>query len=244
MEGGLGYTLLTHVRKGIRMADETPKVDEKELEKKAKADPKSKNYNNPNSRKNLRQYQNKDDAFVIPEVVDDDGDDGTNQAEEIVRGRKLSPEMVKKLIPERGVFTAEEKRRFTGIVVQYLSDFKNEEPTASDADDIFEIAKADILEMRILKATKNDPAAMIHSTQAQEKIYKRKQTAKENLASRRIDRKGDRSSRDVSIVDLVVNYDSEQKLLEKRRIEQLLHENEETEEKLMGVIREDNFWCK
>jgi len=241
MEGGLGYTLLTHVLKGIRMADETPKIDEKELEEKAKADPKSKNYNNPNSRKNLRQYQNKDDDFVIPEVVDDDGDDGTNQAQEIVRGRKLSPEMVKKLIPERGVFTAEEKRRFTGIVVQYLSDFKNEEPTASDADDIFEIAKADILEMRILKATKNDPAAMIHSTQAQEKIYKRKQTAKENLASRRIDRKGDRSSRDVSIVDLVVNYDGEQKLLEKRRIEQLLHENEETEEKLMGVIREDNF---
>jgi hypothetical protein len=82
---------------------------------------------------------------------------------------------------------------------------------------------------------------MIHSTQAQEKIYKRKQTAKENLASRRIDRKGDRSSRDVSIVDLVVNYDNERKQVEKRRIERLLQENKETEEKLLGVIKEDNF---
>jgi len=104
------------------MTDETnsPKVDEKELEEKAKANPKSKNYNNPNSRKNLRQYRKKEEEFIIPEVVEDDGDDGTAQAQEIVRGRKLSPEMVKKLIPEREVFTASEKRRFTGIVVQFL----------------------------------------------------------------------------------------------------------------------------
>ena len=71
MEGGLGYTFpYSCVLKGIRMADETeaPKVNEKELDAKAKADPKSKNYNNPNSRKNLRQYQKKEDQFVVPEV--------------------------------------------------------------------------------------------------------------------------------------------------------------------------------
>jgi hypothetical protein len=218
-------------------------VDEQELEAKAKADPKSKNYNNPNSRKNLRQYQKKEDQFVIPEIVPDDGngDDGTLQAQEIVRGRKLSPEMVKKLIPERGVFTTEEKRRFTGIVVQYLTDFKNEEPTASDADDIFEIAKADILEGRILKATKNDPAALIHSNQALEKIYKRKQSAKENLAARRTDRKDDRHARELTIVDLVVNYDNEQRQIERERVEQLLEEHKETSEKLTKVIKEDTF---
>jgi hypothetical protein len=225
-------------------APKPPKtIDEQELKEKAKADPKSKNYNNPNSRKNLRQYQKKEDQFVIPEIVPDDehGDDGTLQAQEIVRGRKLSPEMVKKLIPERGVFTTEEKRRFTGIVVQYLTDFKNEEPTASDADDIFEIAKADILEGRILKATKNDPAAMIHSNQALEKIYKRKQSAKENLAARRTDRKDDRHARELTIVDLVVNYDNEQKQLERERVEKLLEEHKETSEKLTKVIKEDTF---
>jgi len=225
-------------------APKPPKtIDEQELKEKAKADPKSKNYNNPNSRKNLRQYQKKEDQFVIPEIVPDDGqgDDGTLQAQEIVRGRKLSPEMVKKLIPERGVFTTEEKRRFTGIVVQYLTDFKNEEPTASDADDIFEIAKADILEGRILKATKNDPAALIHSNQALEKIYKRKQSAKENLAARRTDRKDDRHARELTIVDLVVNYDNEQRQLERERVEQLLEEHKETSEKLTKVIKEDTF---
>ena len=225
-------------------APKPPKtIDEQELKENAKADPKSKNYNNPNSRKNLRQYQKKEDQFVIPEIVPDDGqgDDGTLQAQEIVRGRKLSPEMVKKLIPERGVFTTEEKRRFTGIVVQYLTDFKNEEPTASDADDIFEIAKADILEGRILKATKNDPAALIHSNQALEKIYKSKQSAKENLAARRTDRKDDRHARELTIVDLVVNYDNEQRQLERERVEQLLEEHKETSEKLTKVIKEDTF---
>jgi hypothetical protein len=95
--------------------------------------------------------------------------------------------------------------------------------------------------MRILKVTKNDPAAMIASNQALEKIYKRKQTAKENLASRRVDRKDDRHAREITIVDLVVNYDNEQKQLEKQRVERLLEQNKETDEKLKKVIREDNF---
>jgi hypothetical protein len=216
-------------------------IDKEKLEEQVEADPKSKGWNNPNSRKNLRQYRKKEDELVVPEVVDAGGDDGTAQAEEIVRGRKLSPDMVKKLIPERGVFTAEEKRRFTGIVLQYLSDFKNEEPTASDADDIFEIAKSDILEMRILKVTKNDPAAMIASNQALEKIYKRKQTAKESLSARRTDRKDDRHAREISIVDLVVYYDKQQRQGEKERIEKLLEQNRGTSEKLEKVIREDTF---
>lgn len=226
------------------MTDKPVPVDEKDLQDQLKANPKSKGWNNPNSRKNLIQHRKKEDEFVIPEVFaddGDDGDDGTLQAQEIVRGRKLSPEMVKKLIPDRSIFTASERRRFTGIVVQYLSDFKNEEPTASDADDIFDIAKADIQEMRILKATKDDPAALIHSNQALEKTYKRKQSAKENLASRRTDRKDDRHSRETSIVDLVVNYDNEQRQLDKLRVERLLEENKKTNEKLKKVIREDTF---
>jgi hypothetical protein len=223
-------------------ADKILQIDEGILQEKAQKNPKSKGWNNANSRKNLRQYRKPENDPILPEiVVDEDGDDGTIQAQEIVRGRKLSPEMVKKLIPQRDVFTPGEKKRFTGIVVQYLADFKNEEPTATDADDIFEIAKSDILEMRILKATKSDPAAMIASNQALEKIYKRKQTAKENLAARRTDRKGDRASRDITIVDLVVMFDSSQKLREKERVADLLQEEEETAKRLMDVLEGDGY---
>lgn len=218
------------------MADK-PEIDQKELEKKAKDDPGSKRYNNPNSRKNLKQYQEKP---VVPEILDSDGEDDA-QAQEITVGRKLSPDLIKKLMPQRGVFTAAEKKRFTGIVVQFLADFKNEEPTAADVDDIFEIAKSDVMEMRLLQATKNDPQAHIAVSQSLEKIYKRKQSAKENLSSRRVDRKDSRSDLDVTIVDLVVIHDRAEKSAQRAKIAALLDEVDETSEQLKQVLEDDGY---
>ncbi|KKK49999.1 hypothetical protein LCGC14_3129390, partial [marine sediment metagenome] len=73
------------------MADK-PKINEKELNDAAKKDPASKRHNNANSRKNLKQYQ----ETVVPEVLDADREDDA-QAQEITVGRKLSPELIKKL---------------------------------------------------------------------------------------------------------------------------------------------------
>jgi len=213
-----------------------PKVNEKELNDAAAKDPASKRHNNANSRKNLKQYQ----VPVVPEILDSDGEDDA-QAHEITVGRKLSPDLIKKLMPQRGVFTAAEKKRFTGIVVQYLADFKNEEPTAADVDDIFEIAKSDVMEMRLLQATKNDPQAHIAVSQSLEKIYKRKQSAKENLSSRRVDRKDSRSDLDVTIVDLVVIHDRTEKSAQQARIDALLSEVDETSEQLKKVLEDDGY---
>jgi hypothetical protein len=213
-----------------------PEIDSEELDKKAQEDPGSKGYNNPNSRKNLRQYREP----VVPEVLDSDGEDDA-QAQEITAGRKLSPAMIKKLIPQRGVFTPAEKKRFTGIVVQYLTDFKNEEPTAADVDDIFEIAKSDILEMRLLQSTKSDPQGHIAVAQSLEKIYKRKQTAKENLSNRRVDRKDSRASSDVNIVDLIVQHDRLLKSQQQEKVQALLAEEEETAAQLNKVLDDDGY---
>jgi len=227
-----------------------PNIDVDDLERKAKEDPKSKNYNNPNSRKNLRQYRKdvvldtEDEAPVLPEIVTEDQEDeqeNSNQAEEIVRGRKLSPELVKKLIPRRGIFTPAERKRFTGIVVEYLADFKNEEPTASDVDDIFEIAKSDIMEMRLLDASRNNPEALINVNQSLERIYKRKQTAKENLSSRRSDRKDSRAGQDISIVDLVVDYDAKRRRQDEERIKTLLDTETKASKSLREVIDKDGY---
>lgn len=218
-------------------------VDEEELKRLAEEDPKSRKYNNPNSRSNLKQYRKADpDAAVEPEIIlEDDEEQISLQAEEIVRGRKLSPDLVKKLIPKREIFTPIERKRYTGIVTTYLSDFKNEEPTATDIDDIFEIAKSDILEMRILQATKHDDNMLIQSNQFLEKIYKRKQQAKENLANRRTDRKDSRASQAISIIDLVVNYDASKKLADTERVESLLKEEAEAKAKLDQVLEEDGY---
>ena len=216
-----------------------PKVDAKDLAQKVEQDPDTRRYNNENSRSNLKQYQNEDQP-VVPELLDADGEEDA-QAQEITAGRKLSPNLIKKLIPQRGVFTPAEKKRFTGIVIQYLSDFKNEEPTAADVDDIFEIAKSDVMEMRLLQATKNDPQAHIAVSQSLEKIYKRKQTAKENLSNRRVDRKDSRSTLDITIVDLIVKHDRTQQSEQRARIENLLLEEDDASMKLRKVLEDDGY---
>lgn len=217
------------------MEDKVPKPDIEELEKLAQEDPKSKRWNNPNSRKNLLQYQKP----VVPEVLDGDIEDEESDISDIVVGRKLSPDVVRKLMPQRGVLTAAEKKRFIGVVQQFLGDFKTEEPTAADVDDIFEIAESDIMKTRLLQAAKDSPDAIVNINQALERIYKRKQSAKENLSARRSDRKDARASQDINIVDLVVRYDLEQKRRDEERVAALLAEEEQTANKLAEVLEKD-----
>ena len=220
--------------------DAVPEIPVKELEEKVKEDPSSKRWNNPNSRKNLRQYRKEP---VVPEVLLDGDEDSESdvQAEEITRGRKLSPGLVKRLIPKRGVLTLTEKKRYNGIVTTFLADFVNEEPTASDVDDILEIAKCDIMEMRLLEVSKDDPATLVNVSQSLERLYKRKQSAKENLASRRVDRKDARNYQEVSIVDLVVRMDNSQRNRDKERLEKLFLEEELAQKRLSEVLEKDGY---
>jgi hypothetical protein len=211
-------------------------IDPDELKEKAKKDPKSRRYNNKNSRQNLKQYQKP----LVPELVDEESDESEDaHVSSIVVGRKLSPELVKKLMPQRGVMTAAEKKRYVGIVQQYLADFKNEEPTAADIDDIFEIAESDIMKARLLKASRDNPETLVQVQAALEKTYKRKQTAKENLSNRRVDRKDARSSQDINIVDLVTSYDLTQQHEEEQRVKEMLEQEATARQSLEEVIEKE-----
>lgn len=214
-----------------------PKINVDDLKTKVEEDPKSKKWNNPNSRRNLLQYQEP----LVPEIVDGDLEDEESDISQIVVGRKLSPDVIRKLMPQRGVLTAAEKKRYVGVVQQFLADFRTEEPTAADIDDIFEIAESDIMKTRLLSAAKDSPDAIININQALERIYKRKQTAKENLSARRSDRKDARSSQDINIVDLVVRYDLEQKKRDEDRVAALLAEEDTAASQLTGVLEKDGY---
>jgi len=209
----------------------------KKAPKDATTPAKSKKYNSK-SLDNLRQFQETDE-ILIPEILPTTDLDGRGEAEEITRGKKLSPELVMRLIPSKGVFNTVEMKRFVGIVTQYLADFKEEEPTASDVDDIFEIAKSDVLEMRILSATRNDPAALLTASQFLEKNNKRKQVAKENLSARRSDRKDPKAVQGITIVDLVVAYDGEKKRSDQERVDSLMAQEIETVQALLAEIEKD-----
>ena len=222
------------------MTDKTidkPVIDPDELKGKATKDPKSKKWNNPNSRNNLKQYQ----KTIVPEIISDTPEDDEADVADIVIGRKLNPELVRKLLPQRGVLTGAERKRFVGIVQQYLGDFKNEEPTAADIDDIFEIAKSDVMETRLYKVSKDSPDTLVNINPALERIYKRKQQAKDNLATSRSARKDSRTSQDLNIVDLIVRYDLEQKRRDEERVSALLEEEEITENLLLDVLDKDGY---
>jgi len=223
------------------MADkDKPEIDPSALKEQATEDPKSKRWNNPNSRKNLKQYQ---DEPLVPEIIldGDEDDGGEQQAADIVRGRKISPELVRKLIPKRKVFTSTERERFNGIVTTFLSDFKNEEPTASDIDDILEIAKCDIMETRLLEVSRNDPATLVNVSQSIERFYKRKQMAKESLSARRSDRKDARQYQDLNIVDLIVRFDNDQRHRDHARVEEMLREEDKAKVRLNDVLEKDGY---
>ncbi len=219
------------------MPEETkkPEIDKEDLKERAQNDPKSKRYNNPNSRKNLKQYQDS----VVPEVISEEEGNIEDDVSAIVIGRKLNPEIVRKLMPPRGVLTIAERTRYVGIVQQYLGDFRNEEPTAADVDDVFEIAMSGVMEARLYKVSKDSPDALVNINQTLERIYKRKQSAKENLSARRSDRKDARASQDINIVDLTVRYDLVQKKRDEDRVADLLAEEEVAQNQLTEVLEKD-----
>jgi hypothetical protein len=222
----------------IRVNDkEIPEIDVEDLKKKVKEDPKSRRHNNANSRKNLKQYQKP----LVPEVIDEEDVDDDVHVQTIIVGRKINPQLIKRLLPQRGVLTAAEKKRYVGIAEQYLADFKREEPTAADIDDIFDIAECEILKTRLLKESKDSPDILVQVMQSLERIYKRKQSAKENLSARRVDRKDSRGSQEITIVDLVVHNDLEQQRLDEKRVADLLAEEEQAAAQLNEVLEKDGY---
>ena len=220
-------------------------LDEEDLHARAEEDPESKKWNNPNSRKNLKQYQDPEESALVPVVESEDDEEAAEreQAESITVGRKLDAKLVRKMIPKRGTLTLDERKRFTDITTSFLSDFKNEEPTASDIDDIFEIAMCTIQDTRLLKAAKSDEGAgaLISISKASESLNKRKQKAKENLASRRSDRKAAQLGQGINIVDLAARYDNKQRDAEQKRVQELLDSETTMDAKLKQIVREENF---
>ena len=84
-------------------------------------------------------------------------------------------------------------------------------------DDILDLAKNRVLEMRLLKLTKGNVEATQDVATTIEKITKKNDKIKESLSSRRKDRLNPNEFKGFSIVDLVVAYtqDKKEKLNEK-----------------------------
>lgn len=144
--------------------------------------------------------------------------------------------LLKEVLPYEEIFTEEELPMYRDLVDLYMSDFDQDDLTASDIDDIMDLAKNRVLEFRLLKSGKNSTEGdrLIDISAALEKIKKENKTLKENLSTRRRDRINPNEFKGFSIVDLAVAYDTQKK----EKLAEQIRRNKE-EEALILNTRKD-----
>jgi len=150
-------------------------------------------------------------------------------------GRPKNPptakELLKGVIPIDDIFVPEEKIIYEALVDVYLKDFEADDLTASDIDDIMSLAMNRVLEIRLLKTTKDDPDRQLDISNAIEKMRKQNEKIKENLSSRRKDRINPHEHKGFSIVDLAVAFEESKKKNLKEKVSlQMAEEKEALEE--------------
>lgn len=159
-------------------------------------------------------------------------------------GRPKNPpkfkELLQRFIPAADIFKDDEREMYEGLVGVYLRDFDESQLTANDMDDIMSIAMNRVLEIRLLKLSKNDPTVQIDASTAIERLRKQTEKLKDNLAARRKDRIDPRKYGGFSIADLAVAFDNERKDEDFERAVRFKKEEEEvSKSKLLIGNRDD-----
>jgi hypothetical protein len=152
-------------------------------------------------------------------------------------GRPKNPpkfkELLQRFIPASDIFSPDELVVYEGLVGVYLKDFDEAQLTASDFDDIMSIAMNRVLEIRLLKGSRNNTDDLIDTSAAIEKLRKQTEKLKENLASRRKDRIDPKKYVGFSIVDIAVSYDMDKK---KENMDRALRIKKDEEEVLKSKL--------
>ena len=154
------------------------------------------------------------------------------------RGRPSNPptakKMLKGVLPVADIFDDGEVELYNTLVSLYLEDFDTDDLTASDMDDIWDLAKNRVLEFRLLKDSKGKPDRQLDIAAAIERLGKKNEKIKENLSSRRKDRINPNEFKGFSIVDLAAAFDNNKKLILEEKAIKL-----KKAEKAMKEKRED-----
>lgn len=203
---------------------------EEELKKEELKSPMARN--NPNSRKNLVQY-NKNKSKELKEKVLS-GIVVTEKEEDIdpttILDASVDLELIKKLLPVNEVMISRrEQEQFWNTINVLLKDFDPDELTSSDIDDIVKMALNSVLETRLLVVSKGSAKMILEGGNTMEKFRKHSEKIKESLAARRRDRVDPKNKVSFSIVDLAVAVDEEKKAEYQQKIDQMLKDEQEFE---------------
>lgn len=131
------------------------------------------------------------------------------------KGRPKNPpnitEIITNLIPAGDMFNESEHKMFRGLMDFYMRDFDENQLTSNDLDDIISIATNRVLELRLLKSSKDDNNEHLAVSTSIERLRKQSDKLKENLASRRKDRVDPKKFTGISIIDLAAAFDEGRK---------------------------------
>lgn len=151
-------------------------------------------------------------------------------------GRPKNPpkvkELLKDVLPIKDIFKEDEIKVYDSLVDIYLQDFDTEDLTSSDMDDIMSLAMNKVLELRLLKTSKDDTDKQIDISAAIEKMRKQSEKIKDNLSSRRKDRLDPNKFKGFSIVDLAYAFDNSRKFELEEKVRGLKKEQQMVQEKL------------
>jgi len=143
------------------------------------------------------------------------------------RGKVEPKKLLKNIVPVSDLYTEEELKLYNNLLEVYLLDFDSDDLTSSDMDDIIDLAKNRVIEIRLLKTSKESPDRQLDISAALDKIRKQNDKIKENLSYRRKDRIDPHKYKGFSIVDLAVAFDEECKLKLQEKTQKLLEKEKE-----------------
>lgn len=211
-----------------------PLPTEEELAKEKHKSPKARS--NPNSRKNLVQYNKNKKKETKEKIVKGikfkEKREKVNPFDYIKIPDDFDKNLIIPLLPSRrSLKSAQEEKTLYSTVNVFLNDFDVFELTASDIEDIVNLAMNKILESRLLEAAENDAEILMDIAQSVERFRKHSDKVKSNLASTRSARIDPKNKQNFSIADIVYAYDDAKKQEYSERIKKMERENEEYKRK-------------
>ena len=193
---------------------------EEELANEKPGSPKARN--NPNSRKNLVQY-NKRSKDVKKKNI--------NNLQFVEKEEDFDPSsvfedqsiisIIDTILPAKEIMSSrKEQEMYYNYIKFILKDFDPNDLTSSDIDDITILARNKVMETRLLKASAKNPKLVLEAMPSIDKLSKATEKIKSGLASRRVDRIDVKNRPAFSIVDMAAHLDEQEKLdFEQRTLE-------------------------
>ena len=148
---------------------------------------------------------------------------GVGRPQKPIKPKKI----LKEVLPIDDIFDKDEKALYNNLVDVYIEDFDIDDLTASDMDDILDLAKNRVLEFRLLKSSKSNVSMQLDAAISIDKLAKKNEKIKESLSSRRKDRINPNDMKGFSIVDLAVAFNNDKKIELSKRMQKLREEEAE-----------------